>query len=91
MRGFMHFQLNIIIQDLVELLVESNQEIPSWLDSMALESRSFGGGRRGKDRRFGGQGFGGKDFRYENGGGRGGGGSRGKKPDSLFLGRYLKG
>ena len=78
------------------MLVESNQEIPSWLDSMALESRSFGGGRRGKDRRFGGQGFGGKDFRYENGGGRGGGGSRGKKLDStlkelIFLGRYLKG
>ena len=67
------------------MLVESNQEIPSWLDSMALESRSFGGGRRGKDRRFGGQGFGGKDFRYENGGGRGGGGSRGKKPDRIFF------
>ena len=67
---------------MVELLVESNQEIPSWLDSMALESRSYGGGGRrgGKDRRFGGQGFGGKDYRFENGGGRnnrgGGGGGR---------------
>jgi len=63
-----------LVKDLVELLAESNQEIPSWLDAIALESRSYGGGRRGKDRRFGGQGFGGKDYRFENGrgGGRGG-------------------
>lgn len=66
-----------LVKDLVELLVESNQELPSWLEAMALESRSnFSSGRRGKGR-FGGAGFGGKDYRFENGGGRGGGGSRG--------------
>merc|ERR1719348_2323610 len=37
-----------LVKDLVELLAESNQEIPSWLDAIALESRSYGGGRRGK-------------------------------------------
>lgn len=67
-----------LVKDLVELLVESNQEIPSWLDSMALESRNFGGGKRGKGGRFGGQGFGAKDYRFteggRGGGGRGGGG-----------------
>jgi len=64
-----------LVKDLVELLAESNQEIPSWLDAIALESRSYGGGRRGKDRRFGNQGFGGKDYRFENGRGGGRGGS----------------
>jgi hypothetical protein len=69
-------------QDLVELIVESNQELPSWLEAMALENRSsFGGGgpKRGggKGGRFGGSGFGGKDYRFENGGRGGGGGGGG--------------
>ena len=62
-----------LVKDLIELLVESNQELPSWLEAMGLESgnRYGGGGRRGGKR--GGGGFGGKDYRYENGGGGGGG------------------
>ena len=69
------------MQDLVELIVESNQELPSWLEAMALESRSsFPSNRRGKGR-FGGTGFGSKDYRFENGGRGastgGGGGGRG--------------
>jgi len=69
-----------LVKDLVELIVESNQELPSWLEAMALENRSsFGGNRRqGKGKFGGGGGFGGKDYRFENGGGgRGGGGARG--------------
>lgn len=68
-----------LVKDLVELIVESNQELPSWLEAMALENRSsFGGNRRQGKGKFGG-GFGGKDYRFENGGGGGGrgGGSRG--------------
>ena len=48
---------------------------------MALENRSsFGSGPKrggGTGGRFGGQGFGGKDYRFENGGRGGGGGGRG--------------
>ena len=60
-----------LVKDLIELLVESNQELPSWLEAMGLESgnRYGGGGRRGGKK----GGFGGKDYRYENGGGGGGG------------------
>merc|ERR1719305_598206 len=59
-----------LVKDLIELLVESNQELPSWLEAMGLESgnRYGGGGRRGGKK----GGFGGKDYRYENGGGRSG-------------------
>merc|ERR1719420_2197936 len=60
-----------LVKDLIELLVESNQELPSWLESMGLEhgGRYGGGGRRGGKK----GGFGGKDYKYENGGGRSGG------------------
>merc|ERR1719392_316831 len=66
-----------LVKDLIELLVESNQELPSWLESMGLEHggrHGYGGGRRGGKK----GGFGGKDYRYENGrnGGGGGGGNR---------------
>merc|ERR1719192_1072196 len=66
-----------LTKDLVELIVESNQELPSWLEAMGLDQRgNYGGGRRGGGRHRGG--FGGKDYRYENGGGGGGGrGGRG--------------
>merc|ERR1719317_1270391 len=63
-----------------DLIVESNQELPSWLESMALDSRNHfgGGGRRGGNKKGG---FGGKDYRYENGrnGGGGGGGGGGNR------------
>merc|ERR1719147_94491 len=64
-----------LVKDLIELLVESNQELPSWLESMGLEhgGRHYGGGGRRSGKKGG---FGGKDYRYENGGGGGGGGNR---------------
>ena len=72
--------------DLVELITETNQELPDWLHNIAKEvqgeTRGRGGGGYGGNRnnysggnRRGGGGFGGRDYRFE--GGRGGGGSRG--------------
>ena len=67
-----------LVKDLVELIVESNQELPSWLEAMSLENRGYQPNRRGgKGGKFGGSGFGGKDYRFENGGRGGGGGGRG--------------
>lgn len=54
-----------VVKDLLDLLVESNQEVPSWLESMASEVRNSStrmrGGSRGKGYRNGG--FGGRDYR----------------------------
>ena len=69
-----------LTKDLVELISEANQEVPGWLESMAMESRSFGGARRTGGGKRGG--FGSRDYRMENrgndrfGGGGGGGGGR---------------
>lgn len=77
-----------IVRDLVELLSETNQEVPSWLESFAHDmnapnfSRRGGGGSKS---RYGGSGFGARDYRQQPGGGgsggggpsRSGGGSRG--------------
>ena len=63
-----------LFQDLIEILTEANQELPSWLESIGMDSRfSFGGKKSGGSRsaRFGGTGFGAKDVRYENGAGNG--------------------
>jgi len=52
-----------LTKDLVELIVESNQELPQWLEALGMESRSFGS----KPRRGGGKGnFGSRDYRMEN-------------------------
>ena len=62
-------------------MVEANQELPSWLESIGMDSRfSFGGKKSGgsKGGRFGGTGFGAKDVRYENGGA----GTKSKSPVS---------
>jgi superfamily II DNA/RNA helicase len=39
-----------LAKDLVELIVESNQELPSWLETMGLNNRGGYGGRRGGGR-----------------------------------------
>ncbi|XP_018584887.1 putative ATP-dependent RNA helicase an3 isoform X2 [Scleropages formosus] len=75
-----------ITKDLLDLLVEAKQEVPSWLESLAYESHHKGGSR-GRSKRFSG-GFGGRDYRqsssssnsFSSRGGRstgGHGGSRG--------------
>ena len=63
-----------LVRDLVEILQEANQELPTWLEAMGMEARSQYGGRRsgGSKGRFGGTGFGAKDVRYEGEAGAGG-------------------
>jgi len=70
--------------DLVELITETNQELPDWLHNIAKEvsgeSRGRGGGYGGRNNYGGGRGrggFGGRDYRFEGGRGGGGGGPRG--------------
>ena len=74
-----------VVRDLIELLKEANQEVPSFLEAIARES-SFGGGGRGRSggRGRGGaatrdvrRGFGGGGQGGFNGGGFGGGGGYG--------------
>ncbi|KAI9319913.1 P-loop containing nucleoside triphosphate hydrolase protein [Dichotomocladium elegans] len=66
-----------IVTDLIDILKEANQEVPSFLESIARETRSYGSGGRGRGRGGRGGSFGGRDFRkYDNAGGyqpRGGG------------------
>eukprot|EP00168_Porphyra_purpurea_P005189 TRINITY_DN1623_c0_g1_i5.p1 TRINITY_DN1623_c0_g1~~TRINITY_DN1623_c0_g1_i5.p1 ORF type:complete len:201 (+),score=46.02 TRINITY_DN1623_c0_g1_i5:521-1123(+) len=68
-----------IIPDLVNLLAEAGQEVPKFLESMAVHAGSSASTRsRGKGRGGGGGGrFGGRDFRKEGGGGGGDGGGAG--------------
>merc|ERR1719351_330455 len=56
-----------LVKDLIELLVESNQDLPSWLEAMGLESgnRYGGGGRRGGGGNRSKGGFGGRDYRFD--------------------------
>jgi hypothetical protein len=67
-----------LVRDLVELLVETKQDVPSWLEAMSQDSRSAGSGRmgsRGSQKRFSG-GFGSRDYRQQRGGSGGIGGPR---------------
>ena len=66
-----------IVRDLVELLREANQEIPSWLESVVQET-TFGSSYRGRGRGGGGGGGG--------GGGRGRGGNRDYRQSSNTYG-----
>jgi ATP-dependent RNA helicase DDX3X len=68
-----------IVRELVELLREANQEIPSWLDTVAHEA-TFASGYRGGGRGYRGgssRGRGTRDYRTGGGGGGGGGGRGG--------------
>merc|ERR1719376_276941 len=68
-----------VVRDLCELLTESDQEVPSWLEAMSYEQSRGGGSRsRGSGKRFGGA-FGSRDYRQGNFGSSGssGGGSSG--------------
>ncbi|KAI8991509.1 P-loop containing nucleoside triphosphate hydrolase protein [Mycotypha africana] len=53
-----------IVNDLINILEEANQEIPTFLESIARETRSFSGRGRGRGR--GGATFGGRDYRKSN-------------------------
>ncbi|XP_039295731.1 ATP-dependent RNA helicase bel [Nilaparvata lugens] len=68
-----------LVKDLVEVLSDAKQEIPSWLENLSAELKHFGGSKRGGGKypssggggRFGSQ-FGSRDYRQQGGGGGGG-------------------
>ncbi|XP_013929401.1 PREDICTED: ATP-dependent RNA helicase DDX3X isoform X2 [Thamnophis sirtalis] len=64
-----------ITKDLLDLLVEAKQEVPSWLENMAYEQHHKGGSSRGRSKgRFSG-GFGARDYRTSSSSSSSGGGS----------------
>uniref|UniRef100_A0A1B6FKZ8 RNA helicase n=1 Tax=Cuerna arida TaxID=1464854 RepID=A0A1B6FKZ8_9HEMI len=69
-----------LVRDLLELLVETKQEVPAWLEDMVGEVRQpMSRGRGGsKGNRFS-SGFGARDYRTQSGGG-GVSGNRGSNP-----------
>jgi ATP-dependent RNA helicase DDX3X len=78
-----------IVRDLVELLREANQEIPSWLETVAHEATYGNGGFRGGGRgrgRGGRGGTGGRDYRSGHGGGSYGGGGPSQQRSSSYGG-----
>ncbi|XP_057676148.1 ATP-dependent RNA helicase DDX3X-like isoform X1 [Corythoichthys intestinalis] len=65
-----------ITKDLLDILVEAKQEVPSWLESLAYEHQHKSS-NRGRSKRFAG-GFGARDYRQTAAGGNAGGfGGRG--------------
>ncbi|XP_019746546.1 ATP-dependent RNA helicase DDX3X-like isoform X4 [Hippocampus comes] len=65
-----------ITKDLLDILVEAKQEVPSWLESLAYEHQHKSS-NRGRSKRFAG-GFGARDYRQTAAGGNAGGfGARG--------------
>ncbi|XP_063069735.1 DEAD-box helicase 3 X-linked a isoform X4 [Engraulis encrasicolus] len=56
-----------ITKDLLDILVESKQEVPTWLESLAYEHQHKSS-NRGRSKRFSG-GFGARDYRQMSGGG----------------------
>lgn len=57
-----------IARELFEIMLETKQELPPWLEGMAYESQNKGGQarRNNKSRNFGGGGFGSRDYRQQN-------------------------
>ncbi|KAF4970586.1 hypothetical protein FSARC_2367 [Fusarium sarcochroum] len=84
-----------IVRELMDLLKEANQEVPSFLETIARESSFGGGGRGGRSRGGGGRGGGAtRDFRKFGGGGFGGntgGGGGGFNAPSQGAGGYSGG
>ncbi|XP_029568030.1 ATP-dependent RNA helicase DDX3X isoform X3 [Salmo trutta] len=66
-----------ITKDLLDILVEAKQEVPSWLESLGYENQHKGNTGRGRSKRFSSGGFGARDYRQTPGGGGFGGGGRG--------------
>nr|XP_005168847.1 DEAD (Asp-Glu-Ala-Asp) box helicase 3b isoform X3 [Danio rerio] len=64
-----------ITKDLLDILVEAKQEVPSWLESLAYEHQHKSSSR-GRSKRFSG-GFGARDYRQNSSSGGGGFGGRG--------------
>ncbi|XP_052456452.1 putative ATP-dependent RNA helicase an3 isoform X1 [Carassius gibelio] len=68
-----------ITKDLLDILVEAKQEVPSWLESLAYEHQHKSSSRGGRSKRFSG-GFGARDYRQTSSSTSGGGfGNRGAR------------
>ncbi|CAB1329048.1 unnamed protein product [Coregonus sp. 'balchen'] len=77
-RRFFNDKNSNITKDLLDILVEAKQEVPSWLESLGYENQHKGNTGRGRSKRFSSGGFGARDYRQTpGGGGFGGGGGRG--------------
>ncbi|KAJ8003834.1 hypothetical protein DPEC_G00152520 [Dallia pectoralis] len=72
-----------ITKDLLDILVEAKQEVPSWLESLAYEHQHKSN-TRGRSKRFSSGGFGARDYRQTSGGSSntGGFGGRGGRQPS---------
>ncbi|XP_071371208.1 ATP-dependent RNA helicase DDX3X-like isoform X6 [Centroberyx affinis] len=71
-----------ITKDLLDILVEAKQEVPSWLESLAYEHQHKSSNRGRSKSRFSG-GFGARDYRQTSAGGSSGGfGGRGARNQS---------
>ncbi|KAM9449255.1 putative ATP-dependent RNA helicase Pl10 isoform 1-T1 [Salvelinus alpinus] len=68
-----------ITKDLLDILVEAKQEVPSWLESLGYENQHKGNTGRGRSKRFSSSGFGARDYRQTPGGGGFGGGRGGPR------------
>ncbi|KAM9803182.1 DEAD-box helicase 3 X-linked a isoform X9 [Syngnathus typhle] len=69
-----------ITKDLLDILVEAKQEVPTWLESLAYEHQHKSSSRGGRSKsRFSG-GFGARDYRQTPGGSGGFGGNRTGRP-----------
>lgn len=66
-----------ISRDLIDILSDSKQEIPSWLESMGYQAQQHQAAKKAQKNRYGGGGFGGRDYRQFSGGNRSGGGNHG--------------
>ncbi|XP_011504451.1 PREDICTED: ATP-dependent RNA helicase bel [Ceratosolen solmsi marchali] len=65
--SFFNYKNQNLVRELVSLLVEANQELPQWLESMYVEGRHGGGSRRPPAKSS--SRFGAKDYRQSSGGG----------------------
>uniref|UniRef100_A0A7S3JRZ4 RNA helicase n=1 Tax=Aureoumbra lagunensis TaxID=44058 RepID=A0A7S3JRZ4_9STRA len=61
-----------IVRELIDLLLENGQEVPSWMENMCAYSSGYSGSNSGSGRRsgggrgYGGRGYGGRDFRKDS-------------------------
>lgn len=75
--SFFNSKNHNLVRELVQLLIEANQELPSWLENMSMEVRHSGAGsgaRRPGNTKSGGGGrftsaFGARDYRQQTGAG----------------------
>jgi len=79
-----------LVRDLVELLVETKQELPTWLEAFSHDPSRGGSGRMGRGGgkgRFSG-GFGSRDYRQQRGGAGSNGGGGGRSFGTGSYGNY---